>query len=353
MSKRIRMAAYFRILLLTTTILITGCRKSTDGPDSDAEITISDPFEINGRLGRGVNLGNALEAPSEGVWGVVLEAAYFKLIAEAGFHSVRIPVRWSAHASQTAPYAIDPAFMARVDWAVDQALANGLMVVVNIHHYEEIMSVPATHKVRLLGLWEQIASHYSGYSDSLVLEILNEPHDQLTPELWNSYLAEALQVIRKSNPGRTVIIGTAEWSGVGSLAQLVVPESDRNLIVTVHYYNPFHFTHQGAEWVEGSNPWLGTTWSGTAAENSAVINDLDRVANWADTHQRPVFLGEFGAYSKADMDSRVRWTSFMARQAEARDMSWAYWEFCAGFGIYDRDQQVWRGPLLEALIPPG
>jgi endoglucanase len=32
-------------------------------------------------------------------------------------------------------------------------------------------------------------------------------------------------------------------------------------------------------------------------------------------------------------------------------MSWAYWELCAGFGVYERDKGAWRRELLEALIP--
>src|ERR1700681_3953301 len=58
-----------------------------------------DAFHYNRLLGRGINLGNALDAPQEGAWGVTLEADYFRLIQEAGFNSVRIPIRWSAHAS--------------------------------------------------------------------------------------------------------------------------------------------------------------------------------------------------------------------------------------------------------------
>ena len=57
-----------------------------------------DPFKINTLLGRGVNLGNALEAPTEGEWGVVLKEEYFSIIKQAGFNSIRLPVRWSGHA---------------------------------------------------------------------------------------------------------------------------------------------------------------------------------------------------------------------------------------------------------------
>ena len=39
----------------------------------------------------------------------------------------------------------------------------------------------------------------------------------------------------------------------------------------------------------------------------------------------------------------------LAREAEARGFSWAYWEFGAGFGVYDREKKEWREPLLKAL----
>lgn len=53
----------------------------------------ADGFRVNKILGRGINLGNMLDAPSEGEWGVTLDSAYFPLIKSAGFTSVRIPVR--------------------------------------------------------------------------------------------------------------------------------------------------------------------------------------------------------------------------------------------------------------------
>src|SRR5438045_3526598 len=86
-------------------------------------------------LRRGMNLGNALEAPGEGDWGVILKEEYFRLIKDAGFDTVRIPVRWSAHAGHRPPYSIDECFFNRVDWAVFSALETNMNVVINIHHY--------------------------------------------------------------------------------------------------------------------------------------------------------------------------------------------------------------------------
>ncbi len=101
---------------------------------------------------RGINMGNALEAPREGEWGVVIKDEYFKIIKEAGFSHVRIPIRWNAHADMNPPYTIEKAFFDRVDHVVNEALKNGLFIIINIHHYEEIMQYPEKHKDRFLAL---------------------------------------------------------------------------------------------------------------------------------------------------------------------------------------------------------
>jgi len=338
-------------ILVLIGALIFACSNTNNADKTQSkDENLQDVFTINQSIGRGINLGNALEAPNEGDWGVVLKAEYFTLIKNAGFNSVRIPIRWSAHAQADSPFTIDSNFLQRVDWAIQQAFNNQLIAIINIHHYNELFVQPQNHKQRFLAIWKQLSEHYQNYSQKLVFEILNEPHDQLTPELWNDYLAEALHIIRQKNPNRAVIVGTANWGGVDALQKLNLPE-DEYLILTFHYYQPFHFTHQGAEWVEGSNAWLGTKWLGSAEEVKAIQHDFDLVGQWATTHQIPVFMGEFGAYSKADMASRVRWTSTVARQAEQRDFSWAYWEFCSGFGVFDPVNNVWHSELLKALIP--
>ncbi len=122
--------------------------------------------------------------------------------------------------------------------------------------------------------------------------------------------------------------------------------------MTFHYYLPFEFTHQGAEWIgDESNAWLGTTWDGTDEQKAEITRNFDSIAEWAKGHNVRILLGEFGAYSKADPNSRVRWTDFVAREAERHNFAWAYWEFGSGFGVYDPFAKGWREELLKALIP--
>lgn len=302
-------------------------------------------------LQRGINLGNALEAPNfEGEWGMTIDESFFDRIADAGFDFVRVPISWSTRAAADAPYTIDEAFFARVDEVVDQALARNLSVIINVHHYNEIMDEPDAHVDRLIGLWEQLAPHYADAPQSVYFELLNEPSFELDAARWNAMMPRVLDTVRATNPTRTVIVGPIFWNDLNYLDQMQLPD-DNHLLATIHYYEPFEFTHQGAEWINGSDPWVGTEWTGSETEKAAIRADFDRAAEWAEAQGVPMLLGEFGVYNPADLASRARWTEFVRQEAEARGFSWAYWEFGAGFGAYDRDADQWREDLLRALIP--
>ncbi len=352
-------ALRWSLLSVCLLLIISGCQSLgltiVEQPDQaapEAAPTAAGNFSFQ----RGVNLGNALEAPNfEGEWGMVLEENFFEEIAAAGFDHVRVPIRWSAHALDNAPYTIDAEFFVRIDWVLEQALANDLVAIVDLHHYDELMdnanqSDMNGHRERFLVLWRQIAERYAEQPPTVFFEIANEPRNPMMAGTWQALWTDALAVIRESNPARSVIVGPVDWYSIDRLPSLEMPD-DENLIASFHYYSPFEFTHQGAEWVDDSSRWLGWTWTATDAEQRAIRADFDRAAAWAEREGVSLYLGEFGAYSTAEMDDRALWTEFVRSEAEARNMAWAYWEFGAGFGVYDRDAGAWREPLLRALVP--
>lgn len=336
------------ILILFTYSAMSCSEPGKDKPDG-SNIMETDPFVQNQKLARTINLGNILEAPNEGDWGLTLEEHYFSTIADAGFTGIRLPVRWSTHTASEPPYTVDHDFLARVDWAIDKALENDLSIVVNMHHYTEMMEHPQEHLPRLLSIWGQLSNHFKERSDDLILELFNEPNDQFTPELWNDYLTQIIDTVRTADSLRTLMVGTASWGGIGGLDLLELPP-DPNLIVTVHYYRPFHFTHQGAEWSDGSEAWLGTNWGQTNEDYAALVYDFNRVKSWSVKYNRPIYVGEFGAYHRAEMAYRILWTQAVVNVCEDRDLSWGYWEFASGFGAFDRSTGEWNA-LLGALIP--
>ena len=176
----------------------------------------------------------------------------------------------------------------------------------------------------------------------------------MTPRLWNEFLEELIPFVRKTNPNRTLIIGPACANDIAALDALRIPEGERTVIVTFHYYEPLTFTHQRTRWIAGSDAWLGTSW-GTDNDMKILRRDIYRAVAWSIEHNLPLFLGEFGVVYHADIESRLKWINFVTREAELNDISWAYWNFNEepNFHVYSLKEEDWNRPILEALIPPG
>jgi endoglucanase len=307
-------------------------------------------FSVNERLGRGVNI-----IGYDPLWRDRSKARFkesdFQRIHDAGFDSVRINLQPFRYMRAGNGYALPASWLETLDWAVSHALAAKLAVILDMHEFQAMADDPAGHKEQWLAFWRQVAPRFATAPDTVVFELLNEPFGNLTPELWNEYLREGLGLVRQSNPDRVVVIGPGLWNGIGALPSLQLPEDDRNLIVTVHYYLPMEFTHQGASWVPEQKDKSGVQWLGTDQERRRIEMDFARVQEWADAHDRPVLLGEFGAYDKAPMESRARYIAAVARTAERLGWSWAYWQFDSDFVLYDVAKDAWVEPLLHALVP--
>ncbi|MFB3924166.1 MAG: glycoside hydrolase family 5 protein [Terriglobia bacterium] len=308
-----------------------------------------DAFTQVKRLGRGVNV-----LGYDPIWKDPAQARFkerhFKLIHDAGFQSVRINLHALQRLNAANGYKLSDAWLKTLDWAVRGALANNLMVILDLHNYNEVARDPEGYKPRFLAYWKQVSEHFKDAPDSMLFELLNEPNRKLTPDLWNQWLSEVLPIIRATNPTRTLVIGPPFWNSIEHLDEMKLPEDDRNIIVTVHYYQPMRFTHQGARWNKETAQLSGITW-GSAEEKERIARDFAPVQKWSQEHKRPILLGEFGAYDKAPMDSRALYVGAVARAAESLGWAWAYWQFDDDFVIFDMDKDHWVEPILRALVP--
>jgi endoglucanase len=326
----------------------------------------------------GINLGDALEAPSEGAWGVVLKPEHFRMAKAAGLDHVRLPVKFSAHASADAPYAIDEAFFKRVDWAVQQANANSLSIVIDLHGYDELMKKPRENGDRLAGLWQQIAARYKDQPPTVAFELINEPCDELKSAELNPITAKALAAVRATNPTRTVFADSYFWASADRLKELELPE-DANLVPSFHMYQPILFTHQGMPWMgpefqtrgivfpgppaaavtpvpaAQSTTWVASWFSGynTPAidQNSngpkAIFDYFKIVEDYVASSHRRVYLGEFGVADSADAKSRENWLRIVKQEAERRHIGWALWDDGGKFKAMNIADGTWT-PAVQA-----
>jgi endoglucanase len=44
------------------------------------------------------------------------------------------------------------------------------------------------------------------------------------------------------------------------------------------------------------------------------------------------------------------WSQAVIREARRDDFSWAYYQFCSNFGVYDAAAEKWNQTLLDALV---
>jgi hypothetical protein len=47
-------------------------------------------------------------------------------------------------------------------------------------------------------------------------------------------LAEAIKIVRRTNPKREIVVGPVGWNGINDLTSLELPKDDKHLIVTVN-----------------------------------------------------------------------------------------------------------------------
>jgi endoglucanase len=331
-----------------------------------------------------INLVNGLDAPSEGEWGTTLSEKHFEMAAAAGFDHVRLPARFTTPARSEAapPFAIKEEFFQRVDWAIDQALAKKLSIIVDLHHFEEIHKEPLAHKERLYALWRQISARYANRPPEVAFEILNEPNGALEPKILNELTAEALRIIREKNPTRIVFANSYFWANAERLAELELPAGDANVVAQWHMYQPILFTHQGAPWMD---PWFrsaGVIFPGPpptpftpleavasqawakqwfddynqlpAAKNPGgartVFEHFDHAARYVKAHGKRVYLGEFGAIDFADEQSRENYLWLVRTEAERRGVGWCYWDDGGKFKIMDVRTGTWNERLRRALL---
>jgi endoglucanase len=276
------------------------------------------------------------------------KSKHFAEIRRAGFDFVRVNLFIFDH--MDGQNQIDPDWLQRLDWVVANAKAAGLGVIIDEHDFGACKKDPVVCRVKLPAAWRQLAPRYRTEPPTVAFELLNEPHS-FSADSWNAMIFELLTIVRATNPTRTVILGP-RWYSSAELSNLRLAPNDRHIVVTFHYYDPHRFTHQGAPWSKLKDL-SGVTW-GTPADREIIRENFDVVAAWSGEHQRPILLGEFGAYDKVTpIDMRADYVGTVACQAERHGFGWAYWQFDSNFILWDMSHDTWVGPIKNALIGRG
>jgi endoglucanase len=281
----------------------------------------------------------------------------YALLKKLGFKSIRLPVAFEYFEDRQIP--LQKVF-SHIDAIVKQCNLYGLKLVI-VYHYGNINDnnyVSETQKT--INLWQILAKRYQNVSaDNLFFEVYNEP-PHMDPQRWKDAAYNIVTAIRKIDRERTLLVGASNFNSIYELSRFV-RLADENIIYTFHFYEPFFFTHQGAEWigdqvsttgvpfpyVRGKNfPPLNPKAKNTPGEshyneypkdgNEQSIHDkLQIVKNWANHYGVPIICSEYGVYNKyADLDSRCNYIKAMRRQLKAQNIPGMLWDYNTNFSIF-------------------
>lgn len=298
-----------------------------------AQIT---PQEALQQMGRGINMGNTLEAPEEGSWAPEAQEYYFEDFRAAGYSTVRIPVRWYPRTESVAPFKISEQWMNRVETIVDWALEKGFFVIINAHHSEPVKEDYEGQKERWDSIWSQVAVRFRNKSEKLFFELMNEPNGWTLDQV-NDFNQRVFGIVRKTNPTRIVILAGNNWTSADDLVNpgLIFPD-DAYLFGTYHCYDPWEFGGQGKG-----------TW-GTPSDKNQIASTFSKVHNWSLETGTPVLLGEFGSThvnddgGESDLNSRFRHYACFVENALKNKVAFTVWDDNGWFQVYIREKRQWE-----------
>lgn len=250
-------------LLIAILLLCSNMLRAQDVTPDTTGMSI-DAHTFGKKVEMGWNLGNSFESEgSETAWGnPKTTKAMITALKNQGFNSIRIPVRWYCHLTNSTEMTIQSSWISRVKEVVDWCLDAGMTVIINTHH-EGWLENNCTYdkqtenNTKLRKLWTNIATYFRDYDGRLVFSATNENVMKNSNGDWlagteenyavqNSYNQTFVDAVRQTggrNYYRNLIVQVYKCDPSDGLAYFIIPEDkvEGRLSVEFHYYSPYSY----------------------------------------------------------------------------------------------------------------
>ena len=360
------------LLLFAAIIVASWTHVSTAKTKEQVSVVSATLQQRFSKLRRGINLSHWFAQSANNDYSKAhldshTTAQDIALIKRLGFDHVRFTLEPSPLFNEwDEPSKLNKEYLGYFDKALDEILASGLAVIVDIHPGDEFKLRMAKDDRRVEAFaqfWTSFAAHLSSRDPERVfLEVINEPMVE-DPYRWFGIQARLVAAIRAGAPQHTIIASGHRWSGLYELLALQ-PYADPNIIYNFHFYEPFAFTHQGATWA-GPNlsyyknvPYPSsrdavTKMLDTVPDEAARYNlirygedrwNLERIdreisvaAEWAAKRRVLLTCNEFGAFRRfSNPADRAAWIQDMRVTLEKHGIGWTMWDYAGGFGVVNK-----------------
>ncbi|MDR2702528.1 MAG: glycoside hydrolase family 5 protein [Spirochaetaceae bacterium] len=332
-------------------------------PDNPATALMRD-------MGIGINIGNTLDSIGTNTWlagetgwgNPKITKEFIAALKKYGYTTIRLPVTWAENMGPGPNYAIAETWMKRVEEVVKWILDEDMYCILNLHHdggesdKSWILKAgddPIGVTKQFSAVWKQIAARFSGASDKLIFEAMNE----VGFKMWNQWdsstngrKGEAYNILNGLNQA---FVNTVRAAGGKNASRFLLVSGyytdidltcdplfrmpgdtpkDR-LILSVHYYTPavFCILEKDESWGKNQTDW------GARADYVELSDQFAKIRKRFIDKGIPVILGEYGVtFSKTKIEAaRSRWIT-------------AVTQICLNNGIcpvfWDTGNDIKRGP---------
>ncbi|RPK31415.1 cellulase family glycosylhydrolase [Paenibacillus xylanexedens] len=338
--------------------------------------------QIVAEMGAGWNLGNQLEAstngyPSETAYGnPIVTEDLIKAVKAAGFKTVRIPVSWLNYIGPGPYYSIDYSWMTRVKEVVDYVVDNDMYAIIDLHN-DGAHSVSGSWiltdqsdqdaiRTKFSAVWYQIATTFKDYDEHLIFESMNEVGVESANDIiranqlissYNQVFVDTVRVAGGNNDKRWLVVPgwitnidytTGDYGFTLPMDYNLssqVPSGEKRIMVSAHYYTPWEFAGSEddivTQWGDMADPGKSIFWANEDYLNSQFYKLYDKFTSQG----YPVVLGEYGSIDKSsadamNTDSRAYYANTLSEYAKIYGCVPIIWDngFNGnyGFGLFDR-----------------
>lgn len=316
---------------------------------------------------RGVNFSSWMEFKNPGEINVnFFTKEDFENVKKMGCDIVRLPVHFEQLSHGRPDYEVDSIVWHILDNVTAWANELKLYVIIDFHNNTAGgTSTPKNIEEILLKIWNQISSRYSNSGKYICYEIYNEPHG-INIIQWGKIEEKIINKIRENDKSHYIICGGADWNSFDALKAL--PDfTDEKLIYTFHFYEPFLFTHQGANWNDlkriknipfpydknrmpslpenatSKEKWyLSSDYNYSLKGTEKSVSDFfDQYVDFSLKRNAPVYCGEFGVYMPyADPKERTNWYRIVTNLLDEKGIAHTSWDYYGSFGVFKSETET-------------
>ena len=321
--------------------------------------------QIIQNIGAGVNL-SLLEhtwEPAEDLLKTDITSK-LNLIKQLGFKTVRLPVAFDMYLQPNSSN-FQVKLLDKLGEAYNTCEKLGLSLIIT-YHYGKIYygsDNRFSERDRIMWMWKQMQNKFKGMGyQNLFFELYNEPTEERSG--WKDDINYIVSGLRWEEKERYYIIGGTNYNNADELLDLGKLNDDK-ILYTIHFYEPYIFTHQGAEWVKSHTyvtnipypyekrrmPDLDKIYTGTGIEQDYakypaegtkeyITVRLRKVVEECKKRNMPLICTESGVINLADEKYRRNYLEDITSVMNDLKIPLVLWDFDEKFSLLIRNKKL-------------